>query len=116
MPGVANAWTPATLAGAISTDINAARWWRSLPPKFPWLVSAAAKPGYLWSDGSGSTGHGTSNPDDVSVPIAFLGAGIRPGLYADTVRTVDIAPTLARVLKVKTEGKLDGRAIRRAIK
>lgn len=116
MPGVANAWTPATLAGAVQTDIYAARWWRSLPPKFPWLVGGAAKPGYLWSDGTGSTGHGTANPDDVSVPIVFLGTGIRAGLYADSVRTVDIAPTLARVLKVKTEGKLDGRAIKRAVK
>ncbi len=116
MPGVANAWTPATLAGAVPTDISAARWSHSLPPKFAWLVCGVAKPGYLWSDGPGSTGHGTANADDVNVPIAFLGAGFRPGLYPDTVTTVDIAPTLARILKVKPEGKLDGRVIKRAVK
>ncbi len=116
MPGVANAWTPATLAGAVPVDINAARWSHSLPLKFPWLVCGVAKPGFLWSDGPGSTGHGTENPDDVNVPIAFLGPGLRPGLYPDTVSTVDIAPTLARILRVKPEGKLDGRVIKRAVR
>lgn len=116
MAGVANAWTPATLGGAISTDINAARWWRTLPVKFPWLVCAAAKPGYIWAENAGYATHGTTNPDDVNVPIAFLGAAIRPGLYPDTVRTVDIAPTLARLLGVRSEGKLDGTVIKRALK
>jgi hypothetical protein len=114
--GVANAWTPATLGGAVYTDVNAARWWRSLPPKFGWLVCGVAKPGYLWGGGGGSAGHGTSNWDDVNVPVVLLGPGVRRGLYADTVRTVDIAPTLARLLGVKTEGKLDGRPIKSALK
>jgi hypothetical protein len=115
LPGVLNAWTPATLAGAVPTDVHAARWWRALPAKFPWLVCGVAKPGYVWG-GSTSAAHGTTNQDDVGVPIAFLGAAIQPGLYPDTVRTVDIAPTLAKVLNVKTRGRLDGRTIRRAIR
>ena len=32
---------------------------------------------------------------------------------ANTVRTVDIAPTLASLLGLKPEGRLDGRPIRR---
>ncbi len=116
LPGVLNAWTPATLGGAVPTDIHAARWWRSLPEKFQWLVCGVAKPGYIWGDGGGSAAHGTTNQEDVGVPIAFLGAGIQPGLYPDTVRTVDIAPTLARLLGVKTEGRLDGRTIKRALR
>lgn len=116
LPGVADAWTPATLAGAAPADINAARWRRSLPRHFPWLVCGAAKPGYIWAGDAGSTTHGTSNPDDVEVPIAFLGAAFRPGNYPDTIRTVDIAPTLARVLGVKPDGKLDGRTIKRVLR
>lgn len=116
LPGVVNAWTPATLPGALVTSPHARRWARSLPPKFSWLVSAQVQPGYIWSGGTGSTTHGTTNQDDVGVPIIFLGAGIRAGLHGDTVRTVDIAPTLAKLLRVRPEGKLDGREIKPVIK
>jgi hypothetical protein len=114
LPGVADAWTPATLNGAAPVNVHAARWRRSLPTEFRWLVAAAAKPGWIWSDGDGYTTHGTSNPDDVGVPIIFAGPGVRAGQFPDTVRTVDIAPTLARLLGVKAEGRLDGRPVRRA--
>lgn len=116
LPGVVNAWTPATLPGAFVTNLHARRWGRSLPPKFSWLISAQVQPGYIWSGGTGSTTHGTTNQDDVGVPIVFLGPGIRAGLYGDTVRTVDIAPTLAKLLRVRPEGKLDGREIKPVIK
>jgi arylsulfatase A-like enzyme len=52
----------------------------------------------------------------VDVPIAFLGAGIRAGIFPDTVRTVDIAPTLAKLLGVKVGERVDGKAIRRILK
>jgi len=113
LPGVADAWTPATLNGAVPVNVHAARWRRTLPRRLSWLVVAAARPGWIWSDGDGSTTHGTSNPDDVGVPIIFSGPGVRTGQFADTVRTVDIAPTLARLLGVKPGGSLDGRPIRR---
>ncbi len=113
LPGVADAWTPATLGGAAQVNVHAARWRRSLPRDLRWLVVAAARPGWIWSDGDGGTTHGTSNQDDVGVPIIFAGPGVRRGEFRDTVRTVDIAPTLARLLGVKPDGRLDGRAIRR---
>lgn len=116
LPGVADAWTPATLNGAVPTSMHAARWRRSLPGDFHWLVAAQARPGWIWTDETGSTTHGTSNQDDVGVPIIFAGPGVRTGEFADTVRTVDIGPTLARLLGVKPQGRLDGQAIRRALR
>ena len=116
LPGVVDAWTPATLGAPLPSNVHASRWRRALPATLPWLVCAQAAPGYIWSDGPGSTSHGTTNPDDVDVPIAFLGTGIRPGFYPDTVTTVDIAPTLARLLHLKPGEKLDGRVIRRVLK
>jgi hypothetical protein len=113
LPGVVTAWTPGTLYGASVRDVHAVRWWRALPRGFPWLVCAVARPGYIWADETGYTDHGTSNPDDVAVPVILMGPSLRAGLYPDTVRTVDIAPTLARMLDVKTEGKLDGRVIKK---
>lgn len=113
LPGVVDAWTPATLNGAIVANVHAARWRRNLPPKFPWLVAVQVKEGWMFGDASGGSQHGTSNADDVDVPIAFLGPGVRAGSFPDTVRTTDIAPTLARLLGVKPDGRLDGRPIRR---
>lgn len=112
VPGVRDAWTPATLNGVVQQNVHAARWQRNLPRRFPWLVAVQPREGWVYSDSPGGAQHGSSRQDDVAVPIAFLGAGIRAGRFADTVRTVDIAPTLARLLAVKAEGRLDGRPIR----
>jgi predicted AlkP superfamily pyrophosphatase or phosphodiesterase len=116
VPGVVDAWTPATLGAPLRSNVGAVRWRRSLPTGFSWLVCAVAAPGYIWADDTTSTTHGTSNADDVGVPIVFMGPGIRPGIYPDTVRTVDIAPTLARLLDLKPAEKLDGRRVRRALR
>ena len=116
MPGVVTAWTPGTLGGASPRDVHAVRWWRALPTGFSWLVCAVAKPGYVWANSGGHADHGSSNSDDVDVPIIFMGGTIRSGVYPDTVRTTDIGPTLARLLGVKPEGRLDGRPIKRVLK
>jgi hypothetical protein len=116
LPGVVDAWTPGTLGGASPRNVHAVRWWRALPRGFSWLVCAVARPGYIWMEQTSETDHGTSNPDDVGVPIILMGTAVRAGVFPDTVRTVDIAPTLARLLGVKTRGKLHGRVIKRVTK
>ncbi|HEY7026987.1 MAG TPA: hypothetical protein VH438_05240, partial [Gemmatimonadales bacterium] len=52
-----------------------------------------------------------TNPDDLSVPIVFMGSGVRSGLFTRSIETVDIAPTLAVLLRVKPFEPLDGRAV-----
>jgi hypothetical protein len=116
IPGVLDAWTPGTLGAPLPSNVPAARWRRSLPHDLQWLVAAAARPGYIWSESPGSTTHGTSNPDDADVPVIFLGPGIRSGIRSDTVSTVDIAPTLARLLGLKPAEKIDGRVIKPALR
>jgi arylsulfatase A-like enzyme len=49
------------------------------------------------------------------VPLVLWGRGVRPGRYGDRVATVDIAPTLARLLGIATEGALDGRVLAEAL-
>ncbi len=115
LPGVAQAWTPATLGSALPGDVHARRWSQSLPATLPWLVCAVAQPGYQWGESPGSTNHGTTNDDDVDVPIILLGPWFVAGVHPDTVRTVDIAPTLARVLGVKPGERLDGIPIKSAL-
>jgi len=64
----------------------------------------APKPGWMIS--AGGTTHGSANPDDQRVPILFLGAGIKPGVYQDDATPADLAPTLAAIagLSMKAEG------------
>lgn len=115
IPGVVRAYTPRTLAAAPRSDIHAGRWRRSLPPGLGWLVCAVVKPGYIWTTTTGWTTHGTSNADDVSVPIAFWGDRIRPGVSSAAARTIDIAPTLGALLGVKPLEPLDGRVLREVL-
>ena len=53
---------------------------------------------------------------DSNVPIIFYGPEFKPGRYADFVRTVDIAPTLAAAAGVKPSEKLDGVVLTKAMK
>ncbi len=105
--GVAKVYTARTLAAAPATDIDAVRWRKAIPATSGWLIAGALKPGFVWASGGGAQ-HGTTNAQDVSVPIAFMGPGIAPGVHQRSVRTVDIAPTLAALLGVRPSERLDG--------
>lgn len=57
--------------------------------------------------------HGSPYLFDRSVPLVFMGPGIRPGSSSDDARTVDVAPTLAHLAGVPVPGGLDGRVLLR---
>jgi predicted AlkP superfamily pyrophosphatase or phosphodiesterase len=105
-PGIRIGFTARTLP--TSTDSGAVRWRRTLPPRLGWLAALVAEDGYIWSPGRAIGEHGTPNADDLSVPIAFMGAGVTPGRHDRLVRTVDIAPTLAKLLGISPSEALDG--------
>ncbi len=60
--------------------------------------------------------HGSPYDYDSHVPIVFFGAGVRPGVHDNAVRTVDIAPTLAALLGIRPLEKLDGVVLQQAIR
>jgi arylsulfatase A-like enzyme len=60
--------------------------------------------------------HGSPYDYDTHVPLIFAGPWFAPGRYAEFVRTVDLAPTLAEIAGVKTSEKIDGVVLRRALK
>lgn len=60
--------------------------------------------------------HGTPNEIDARVPIIFYGGMFKPGRYAQFARVVDMAPTLAVVLRVAPAERLDGRVLSNAIR
>lgn len=114
LPGVKKVFTPKTLARA--TDLEGKRWQRSIPPTTGWLVAASPEPGYIWILSQGVAMHGTTNMDDVQVPIVFMGQGIPSGKYSKTVRTVDIAPTLAAYIGIKPTEPVEGVVLPEVVK
>ena len=54
------------------------------------------------------TSHGSTYRYDTHVPVVFLGSGIVPGRFTRRVHTVDVAPTLARMLNTAIPSSVDG--------
>jgi hypothetical protein len=55
--------------------------------------------------------HGSPYDDGHRVPLLFFGAGVRHGRSAEPARTIDLAPTLARLAGIPVPSGLDGRAL-----
>jgi len=108
LPGIAQVYTPATLAAAPAGDEAARLWRRLIPADYGWLVCALPKPGYVWSTGGLRAEHGGAHPEDINVPVVFLVPGATPQHPTRPVNTVDIAPTLAALLGIKPTEPLDG--------
>jgi len=107
-PYVERVYTPRSLAAAPSSDRLAVRWRHTLPADFGWLVAVVPHEGTTWDSWVTGANHGTPWQADVAVPIVFWGAGLGRGTVARPVRTVDIAPTLARLLGIRPTEPLDG--------
>jgi predicted AlkP superfamily pyrophosphatase or phosphodiesterase len=109
--GVLRVYTPRSLAAAPDSDVYAGRWRRTIPASMGWLVAAVSRPHYLWTSRTRGSNHGSPHLSDQSIPILFVGPGIRPRRYERVVRSVDIAPTLAALLGLRPTEPLDGRPI-----
>jgi arylsulfatase A-like enzyme len=55
--------------------------------------------------------HGSPYELDRMVPLLFMGPGVTPGLSDLQARTVDVAPTLARLAGIPFPDGLDGRPL-----
>lgn len=69
-------------------------------------------PYWLYGTGSASgTSHSTPFSYDTHVPVIFMGPGIKPGRYDESIIPNDIAPTLATILDVETPSGSVGRVL-----
>lgn len=66
------------------------------------------KPFHVLEFEKAGTSHGTPWSYDSEVPIMLLGKGIKPGVYAHTVRPVDLAPTVSAVLEMGAPASSEG--------
>jgi predicted AlkP superfamily pyrophosphatase or phosphodiesterase len=60
--------------------------------------------------------HGTPYSYDTHVPLIIAGQGIAPGRYGDAATPADIAPTLARLIRVQPPSNAVGRVLGEAIR
>lgn len=114
---VADAVTLRELAGGEPADSFIALFQRSYyPGRAPlpvgrYGVDVRLTEGALVSRVPAGTSHGSPYLYDRHVPVIFLGPGVTPGRSAERIRTVDVAPTLARLAGVPSPADLDGRAL-----
>lgn len=64
-----------------------------------------------WIPSRTGTTHGTPYSYDTHVPVVFMGAGIRPGMYPQSIAVNDIAPTLAAILEIESPSGSSGRVL-----
>ena len=81
------------------------------PDRSPDLV-VNFKEGVLLTSSKYGTSHGTPYHYDTDVPIVFYGPGVAAGRHNETVNTVDLAPTMAALMRIKPEKLVDGRILR----
>ena len=115
LPIVVDAYTHAQLLRGTPSDSFAVLARRSLYPGraaaevSKYGVEVRFVPGLLGT--ARGSGHGTPYWYDRHVPMIFMGAGIKAGRDDTRASTTDFAPTLARLLRVRAPGDLDGHAL-----
>ena len=116
VPGVARADRISELARRDTVNDRIARRWLHMfsnEDKAALVVTLA--PYNYWLSNYPAQ-HGSPNDSDARVPIIFYGRSIKPGRYSEFARVVDMAPTLAAIVHVSPEEKLDGRVLQNAIR
>ena len=91
------------------------RWLHAMPQDVPVPLVVTLRDMHIFGNTKSAT-HGSPRDRDAHVPIIFLGPQFKAGRYNEFVRTVDIAPTLAFVLRVNPLEPLDGKVLRSAVK
>ena len=70
------------------------------------------KPFWYFGSGSSGTSHGSPYAYDTNVPLMIMGKRwIKPGYYGQYAEVVDIAPTLANLLRVRPPAGAEGRVL-----
>ncbi len=102
-------------AAAARGDKIGRRWFHSIPADMDAVLTVTFKPNYYWANAAEAT-HGSPHDLDAHIPIIFMGPMFKPGTYATPIRSVDIAPTLGAVTKVRPIEPVDGRVLREILR
>ncbi len=107
MKNIQSATIPDALRSRIQNGYNAER---------SGVIQIILKPG--WYQGYGPTGttHGTWNPYDAHIPLAWMGWGIKQGKSNISYHMTDIAPTIAALLHIQAPNGSIGQPIIEVLK
>lgn len=90
---------------------------KSFVPSRSGNVVVVLRPNAIWSKPSSKQDeHQAPYPYDTHVPLILFGANIKPGVYLDPVKPIDIAPTLAYLLKTQFPSASEGKILKEAIR
>ncbi len=74
-------------------------------------VLMVLKPFHVLESEPKGTSHGTPYSYDAEVPLVVWGRGVKPGVVANTVRAVDVAPTAAALMELGNPASCEGHAV-----
>ncbi|WP_243136311.1 alkaline phosphatase family protein [Janthinobacterium tructae] len=80
-------------------------------------LMVVTKPAWYFGKGAGGTSHGTPYTYDTNVPLMVFGPRwIKPGAYGQYAEVVDIAPTLAHLLRIRQPSASEGRVLTEVVR
>jgi arylsulfatase A-like enzyme len=80
-------------------------------------VMIVVKPYWYFGSSTQGTSHGTPYNYDTNVPLMIMGkTWIKPGAYSQYAEVVDIAPTLAHLLRIRPPAAAEGRILGEVLK
>jgi arylsulfatase A-like enzyme len=98
-----------------ASDPVARRWLHQLTDDAGVVLVVTLQPGSVWASEPPIAMHGQPTEDDSHVPIIFWGRVVKRGIYRGRANTVDIAPTLGRLLGITPLSLVDGRVLTDAL-
>jgi predicted AlkP superfamily pyrophosphatase or phosphodiesterase len=117
-PGVAQVYTRTQMetgivAGTRMDVLMRRAWNRQLSGD----LMVVTKPFWFFGSGNSGSSHGTPYAYDTNVPLLIMGKRwIKPGAYGQYAEVVDIAPTLANLLRVRPPAASEGRVLTEAVR
>jgi len=99
----------------LTKDKVARRWLHMYDAGGAAKLAVTLTPFSYWQSVTYAT-HGMPHDADAQVPVLFWGASVRAGAYANEVRVVDMAPTLAAILRIAPSEPLDGVVLKQAVR
>lgn len=111
--GIANTYTRSQFeAGAVPDDRVSKLMQRAWNKQLSGDVTLVTKPYWHFGTGSAGTTHGSPYTYDTNVPLMIMGKPwIKAGAYGQSAEVVDIAPTLAHLLRIRPPSASEGRVL-----
>ena len=88
------------IKGAIG---NVQRVWEELKGEYTIIVTA--------DHGGHDRIHGTDLPEDMTIPMFFIGPAFEPAHQLDNIGILDIAPTIAKIMGVQSDRDWEGKTV-----